>query len=167
MALPYVSLFSSLLWGLAHYFFQKVGVGRAEFQFYIIFSFSYSRNNLVYHSNISAVQYEIGKYADCVHTIDTALSLLASSSPPNPQLATKLLLRKAKSFFYSKKFEECKETLAQLTRECESAGIANLDTDGALAKALEQKNPEYPQFSICRSIWYVFYTPLGAPPLYP
>jgi tetratricopeptide (TPR) repeat protein len=105
----------------------------------------------VYHSNISAVQYEIGKYADCVCTIDTALSLLAPPSPSNPQLATRLLLRKAKSLFYSKKLKECKDTLAQLTRECESAGIANLDTDGTLAKALEQEFPDYPQFSICRS----------------
>eukprot|EP00026_Physarum_polycephalum_P001837 Phypoly_transcript_01840.p1 GENE.Phypoly_transcript_01840~~Phypoly_transcript_01840.p1 ORF type:complete len:982 (+),score=166.31 Phypoly_transcript_01840:80-2947(+) len=108
-------------------------------------------NDPVYQSNISAVQYEIGQYADAVRTIDAALTLLAPPNASNPQLAARLLLRKAKSLFYSKKFEESKKALDQLTRECESAGIANLDTDGVLAKALNQVTPEYTQFSICRS----------------
>jgi hypothetical protein len=109
----------------------------------------------VYHSNISAVQYEIGKYTECIQTIDTALSLLSHPNPPNPKLTARLLLRKAKSLFYSKRLEESKKTIEQLTHECESAGIANLDTDGTLAKAVTQTTPDYIQFSICRVTGFV------------
>lgn len=124
------------------------------------FSNSAIRSHLfsVYHSNISAVQFEIGKYTDCVQTIDTALSLLTPPASPNPHLSTRLLLRKTKALFYSKKFEESKQVYEQLKKECESGGIPNLDTDGSLARALSHPTvPDFQLFSICRSSWYAFF----------
>ncbi len=65
----------------------------------------------VYLSNCSAAQYELGKYKECVETIDSALSLVASQD--NPPLETKLLLRKARACLYSNQKDKAKEAVQQ------------------------------------------------------
>eukprot|EP00026_Physarum_polycephalum_P001861 Phypoly_transcript_01864.p1 GENE.Phypoly_transcript_01864~~Phypoly_transcript_01864.p1 ORF type:complete len:813 (+),score=122.50 Phypoly_transcript_01864:95-2533(+) len=91
----------------------------------------------VYHSNISAVLYEVGRYQESINSIMHALALLTGDSS-NPALESRLLLRKAKAQFYMHKFTEGSQTLTELEDLCAKKGVANPDTDGATKNALHR-----------------------------
>lgn len=90
----------------------------------------------VYHSNISAVQFELGKYADSAASSDKALALI-NPLKSNAPLASKLLLRKAKALYYCSQFAEAKKALDQLSELCKQESISSLDPEAFLEKAIQ------------------------------
>eukprot|EP00026_Physarum_polycephalum_P002110 Phypoly_transcript_02114.p1 GENE.Phypoly_transcript_02114~~Phypoly_transcript_02114.p1 ORF type:complete len:881 (+),score=99.61 Phypoly_transcript_02114:86-2644(+) len=91
----------------------------------------------VYLANVSAVQYELGKYEECCATLLKALALFTDSDP-NYSLQSRLLLRQAKCLFYLNKFSEGKEIAQKLKTFCATAGIPSPDTDDVQTHALNQ-----------------------------